>query len=190
MTSEREGRTCILIDGENIDATLGTNIYKHRPAPDERPRWERLLRFSETVWKQPTLGLFFLNASSGTMPVPFVQALLAIGYRVIPLAGPPDVKVVDVGIQRTLEAIKERRDDVMLVSHDADFEPYIREILGAGHRVAVLGFHEFVSGAYADLKPLGLTVYDLEDDVRAFTHALPRTRVIDIDDFDPVRFLE
>lgn len=190
MTGVGGGRTCIVVDGENIDATLGTNIFKHKPAPDERPRWERLLRFADATWHQPTLGLFFLNASSGSMPVSFVQALLAMGYRVVPLSGPADVKIVDVGIQRTLDAIRERRDDVMLVSHDADFQPHLDALLDGARRVAVLGFNEFVSGAYTPLKSKGLEVFDLEDDIGAFTHALPRTRVIDIADFDPVRFLD
>ena len=34
--------TYVLIDGENIDATLGTSILGRRPHPDERPRWDRL----------------------------------------------------------------------------------------------------------------------------------------------------
>ena len=37
--------TYVLIDGENIDATLGTSILGRRPRPEERPRWERLLQF-------------------------------------------------------------------------------------------------------------------------------------------------
>ena len=35
--------------------------------------------------------------------------------------------------------------------------------------------------------PEGLELYDLEDDVGAFTVTLPRTRVIPIDRFDPGR---
>ena len=41
---EQAGRTTyVLVDGENIDATLGTSILGRRPRPEERPRWERLL---------------------------------------------------------------------------------------------------------------------------------------------------
>ncbi|MBC7677737.1 MAG: nuclease, partial [Pseudorhodobacter sp.] len=38
--------TYLVIDGENLDATLGVNLLGHRPAPDERPRWERVLEFA------------------------------------------------------------------------------------------------------------------------------------------------
>ncbi|XCB30804.1 hypothetical protein RQN30_05460 [Arcanobacterium hippocoleae] len=34
-----------LIDGENIDATLGVNILKRFPRGEERPRWDRVLRY-------------------------------------------------------------------------------------------------------------------------------------------------
>ena len=39
-----ERSTYVLVDGENIDATLGTSILSRRPHPTERPRWERLLK--------------------------------------------------------------------------------------------------------------------------------------------------
>lgn len=75
--------TYVLVDGENIDATLGASILGRRPRPEERPRWERLLQFATERWGQPTSGLFFL-AANNELPMPFVQALLAIGYRPIP----------------------------------------------------------------------------------------------------------
>ena len=40
-----ERNTWVLVDGENIDATLGGSILGRRPQPDERPRWDRLLSF-------------------------------------------------------------------------------------------------------------------------------------------------
>jgi uncharacterized protein len=30
--------TFLLVDGENIDATLGSSLLGRRPAPEERPR--------------------------------------------------------------------------------------------------------------------------------------------------------
>src|SRR5680860_1013441 len=95
--------TYLLVDGENIDATLGTSILGRRPLPGERPRWNRVLESLENRWEQPVRGLFFL-AVAGEMPASFVQAILAIGYRPIPLQG--DGKVVDIAIQRTLEALQ------------------------------------------------------------------------------------
>ena len=67
-------------------------------------------------------GLFFL-AVAGDLPAPFVQAIMAIGYRPIPLQG--DGKVVDIAIQRTLDAIRDRDADVVLASHDGDFVPQL-----------------------------------------------------------------
>ncbi len=96
--------TYVLVDGENIDATLGTSILGRRPRPDERPRWERLLNFAQATWDQPAVGLFYLAAGS-ELPMPFVQALLAIGYRPIPLSGDLGQKVVDIAIQKTLDEL-------------------------------------------------------------------------------------
>ncbi|HEX3223369.1 MAG TPA: NYN domain-containing protein [Nocardioides sp.] len=180
-----ERRTVLLVDGENIDATLGTSLFNRRPQPEERPRWERLTSFAESRWGQPALGLFFLNVSNGSMPLSFVQALLAMGYRPVPLAGASDQKVVDLGIQRTLEALKGHQDDVMLCSHDGDFAPQLGA-LDDGRRLGLLALREFVSG---QLTALGIPLFDLEDDVAAFNAVLPRVRVIPLADFDPEQFL-
>jgi uncharacterized protein len=117
----------------------------------------------------------------------FVQALSALEFRPVLLSGPSDVKVVDVAIQRTLEALAERGEgDVLLASHDGDFAPQIADLLRSGdRRVGVIGFRELISTALADLTADGLELYDLEDDVGAFTVALPRIRVIPIERFDP-----
>ena len=191
QTTTDEGRvTYRVIDGENLDATLGISLLGHRPAPDERPRWERVLEYGQQIWGQPVKGLFFLNASSGTLPLPFVQALIAIGLRPIPLSGPPGMKVVDVGIQRMLEAIVDRDADVVLGSHDGDFLPQMTSLLaGPGRRVAVLGFSEFLNAGYAELATAGLEVFDLEQDAKAFNKVLPRVRIIDIESFDPTAYL-
>lgn len=180
--------TYLLVDGENLDATLGTDILRHRPNPEERPRWDRVLEFLRQRWGSDVRGLFFLNASNGNLPMPFVQALLALGYRVIPLAGAREQKVVDVGIQRTLEALSKLPGDVALVSHDADFEPHLRALL-SDRRVAVLGFREYVSQRLAELEPLGLEFFDMELAVEAFNVPLPRVRIIPLDEFDPAAFL-
>jgi len=55
--------------------------------------------------------------------------------------------------------------------------------------VAVLGFREFVSAAYSDLTGAGLEIFDLEADIRCFDRALPRVRIISLDEFDPTLFL-
>jgi uncharacterized protein len=188
--AEPERRTFLLVDGENIDATLGGSLLGRRPAPEERPRWDRVRDFARAVWEQPVRGLFFLNASSH-LPMAFVQALASLEFRPVPLSGPADVKVVDVAIQRTLDALAERPDgDVLLASHDGDFAPHLLPLLGEGRRVGLLGFRELTSGALGHLGPEGLQLFDLEDDVGAFTVALPRVRVIPIERFDPWTLLD
>ncbi|WP_395659420.1 NYN domain-containing protein [Nocardioides sp.] len=179
--------TYILVDGENIDATLGTSILGRRPRPDERPRWERLLQFARETWDQPATGLFFL-AANNELPMAFVQALLAIGYRPVALSGAAGEKVVDIAIQRTLAEIRRRDADVLLVSNDGDFVEQVGELLD-GRRVGVIGFVEFRNHGFVELVDDGLEMFDLEYDVRAFNESLPRVRIIPIEEFDPVQFL-
>ena len=187
MTST-ERRTFILVDGENLDATLGGSVLARRPEPEERPRWERLLSYAEELWDQPVTGLFFLNASHGQLPMTFVQALLAIGYRPVPLSGGPGEKVVDIAIQRTLVELRTREADVLLVSNDGDFVEQVADLLD-GRRVGVVGFGEFRNSAFTQLAERGLEHFDLEYDVQAFNERLPRVRIIPIDEFDPVQVL-
>ncbi|GAA3593562.1 NYN domain-containing protein [Agrococcus terreus] len=176
--------TYLLVDGENIDATLGVSLLNRRPQPEERPRWNKLLAFAERAWEQPVQGLFFL-AVPGELPTSFVQALIAIGYRPVPLSG--EGKVVDIAIQRTAEALLERDADVMLVSHDGDFAPQLEQLAEGERRVGVVGFAEFVAGGLRNVE--GVELFDLEYDVAAFNSRLPRVRIIPIDEFDPLEFL-
>ncbi len=184
-----ERRTYLIIDGENIDATLGMNVLGHRPNPEERPRWDRIVDFARGLWNQDVAPLFFLNATSGQMPMAFVQALLAMGYRPIPLAGTGSEKVVDIGIQRTLDALENRPGDVLLASHDGDFLPQVESLLTSDRRVGVLCFREFVNARFAELSGRGLAFYDLEQDAKAFITLLPRVRIIPLDEFDPTLYL-
>lgn len=184
-----EAVTYLLIDGENLDATLGNRILGRRPASEERPRWDRAVSFVERQWGGTVKPLFFINASSGTFSMPFVQALMALGLRPVLLSGPPDVKVVDVGLQRTMDAITDRSGDVVLGSHDGDFLPHVQELMAAGRRVGLLAFREFVNTGYLDLVEQGLEIFDLEDEAKAFNHPLPRLRIIDLADFDPTTLL-
>ncbi|WP_076261227.1 MULTISPECIES: NYN domain-containing protein [Intrasporangium] len=179
--------TYVLVDGENIDATLGTSILGRRPRPEERPRWERLLQFAEEEWGQPAQGLFFLAANT-ELPMAFVQALLAIGYRPVPLSGAPGQKVVDIAIQRTLVELRSRESDVVLVSNDGDFLEQLGDVLD-GRRAGVVGFTEFRNKGFDALTDRGLQLFDLEYDVLAFNTHLPRVRIIPIDEFDPTQFL-
>ncbi|MCD9198515.1 NYN domain-containing protein [Aeromicrobium wangtongii] len=180
--------TYVLVDGENIDATLGQSILGRRPQPHERPRWDRLLQFAEDTWDQQVTGLFFL-AANNELPMPFVQALTSMGFRAVPLSGRPDEKVVDMAIQRTLEALAGREADVMLASNDGDFIEQLSPLVGRDRRTALLAFREFRNAGYVPLIDRGMEFHDLEYDVQAFNSKLPRIRVIPIDEFDPNDFL-
>jgi uncharacterized protein len=176
----------VLVDGENIDATLGNTVLKRKPESAERPRWDRLVDFAGRLWGQEVLGLFFLNASSGHLPGPFVSALQGVGFRPVPLSGRSDQKVVDIGIQRTLDALVGRPVDVLLCSHDGDFVEQIERLVDGEHRVGIVGFPELMSAAYTSLD---VVMIDLESEVRAFNQPLPRVRIIPLDEFDPESFL-
>lgn len=186
MSDSEDRTTWVLVDGENIDATLGGSILGRRPQPDERPRWDRLMSFASRKWGQPARGLFFLNATTG-IPMAFVQALKAMDYRVIPLSGAPDEKVVDIAIQRTLRAIASLADDVVLVSHDGDFLDDVSALIDGERRVGLLAFTEFRNAGFAAIP--GLERFDLEYDAQVFDAPLPRVRVIPIEEFDPAAFL-
>lgn len=186
MSDGAESSTWVLIDGENIDATLGASILGRRPQPEERPRWDRVLQFAARRWNQSARGLFFLNATTG-IPMSFVQALKAMDYQVVPLSGSTDEKVVDIAIQRTLQALAERDDDVVLVSNDGDFLDDVAVLTGGGRRVGVLGFTEFRNAGFTAVP--GVELFDLEYDAHVFDAPLPRVRIIPIDEFDPAQFL-
>ena len=162
-------RTWVLVDGENIDATLGGSILGRRPQPDERPRWDRILSFVAERWNQDARGLFFLNASTN-LPMSFVQALLALGYQPVPLSGDPDEKVVDLA-----------------VGADGDFVDDLGVLADGSRRIGVLAFEEFRNAGFGQIP--GIRFFDLEYDAGAFDAQLPRVRIIPIDEFDPEQFL-
>lgn len=187
--ADADRRTYILVDGENIDATLGTSILGHRPQPEERPRWDRVLSFARREFEQDVKGLFFLQTNH-EMPMAFVQALLALDYTPVPLSGSSQQKVVDIAIQKMMVELVQHEADVLLVSNDGDFLPQVRELLAdEERRVGVIGFTEFANGGFGSLRDEGLEIFDLEHDVRAFNVTLPRVRIIPIDEFDPAAFL-
>lgn len=193
MTKLENRLVYLIVDGENIDRTLG-QILAHKPESKHRPRWDSVKAFIEKKYQADCRALFFLNATNG-ISGSFVQALKVMNYLPIPLTGPEDAKVVDLGIIKTLEAIKKsivpdsnRLPAVVLVSHDSDFKEAFDAL--DGHQRAVVAFQEYMSKEYADINDL--KIYDLENDVKAFSKAcgrLPRLRQIPIDEFDPEMFL-
>lgn len=183
----------VLIDGENIDATLG-KILERRPNPEDRPRWHYVLSHARKLYPNADItGLFFLHSPSDELlPIAFVKALTALGFTVVPLKGTGNIheQVVDIGILRTLTGIFDQGEgDVILVSHDGGYANVVKDLLDNDHEVSIVGFNEFISSSYVYLQPSGLDLYDLENEVGAFDVQLPRVRVIDLEDFDPTSFL-
>lgn len=189
----------LLIDGENIDRTLG-QILNKKPNPEQRPRWEKVREFVEKKFGDSCRALFFLNATNG-LPAQFVQALKVAGFTPIALEGTQEQKVVDIAIIRTLEALKEQEQEessekhpaVILASHDVDFFPAFSNLESEDRELGIICFSEYISGNYNNLKKM--QVFDLEEDVRAFEDKkgkriiLPRMRTIPIEQFDPLKFL-
>ncbi len=186
MRDSDDRETWVLVDGENIDATLGRSILGRRPQPDERPRWDRLALVRERAWGQPARGVFFLNASTG-IPMPFVQALKAMDYIVVPLSGAPDEKVVDIAIQRTLQSLVARGPTSCSSATTATSCRTSPPSSTGDRRVGVAAFSEFRNAGFAALT--GVEKFDLEYDAHVFDAPLPRIRVIPIDEFDPNTFL-
>ena len=98
-------------------------------------------------------------------------------------------KVVDIAILRTMEALRERDGDVLLVSGDGDFVEGLTDLVDGRRRLGVVGFTEFRNHEFTPLVARGVEAIDLEYDVQAFTARLPRVRIIPIDEFDPLEFL-
>ena len=78
-------------------------------------------------------GLFFL-AVPGELPTSFVQALIAIGYRPVPLSG--EGKVVDIAIQRTAEALLDEILALGLTVRREDGGPAHEVLLGIEGKAA------------------------------------------------------
>ena len=156
LRSRAMSETFLLVDGENIDATLGGSLLGRRPAPEERPRWDRVRDYARAVWDQPVRGLFFLNATARADAVrPGADA--RSGYRPVLLSGPRGGQ----GRRRrdpahARGAGRARHGDVLLASHDGDFAPQVAALLRRdGRRVGVIGFREMTSGALTELAATG-----------------------------------
>ena len=160
-------KSYLLVDGENLDATLGGSILNRKPESHERPRWDRMIQYLAEHWGQPVTGLFFINASD-SVPYSFVQAVQALKFKPVLLAGAPTQKVVDIGIQKTLEALRDRRGDVVLASHDGDFLPYLKPLVG-NRRIALAGFREFMNSDYRLWFGGGIELLDVQYDMALFT---------------------
>ncbi|MCE2391000.1 MAG: nuclease [Proteobacteria bacterium] len=180
----------VLVDGENMDWQLST-ILNRQPKPEDRPRWDAVLEFSRELWDGRNLKpLFFMHVRRNSSALwSFIQMLQAVGFRPVLLEGEDDQPVVDIGIQRTLEALVKRTGDVLLMSHDKDFCEFLSALDDGERRLAMLAFPEYLAGDYDFIE--NLEVFDLEHDAKAFPNGpLPRLSPIPVDEFDPEALLD
>lgn len=180
--------TYLLVDGENVDSTLGT-ILNRKPEPEERPRWDRVSGFVKDLWEDEELkSLFFFNIKkNGPVPYKFIHALEVFGYETVLLEG-RNSAVVDEGIKKTLNVIGEKEGNIALVTHDHGYCDLLKDaMVNHDRKLAIIGFTEFISADYS--KELPVSVHDLERDVNAFIATLSRNKVVQLDSFDPQSLL-
>lgn len=181
--------TYVLIDGENIDWAL-SDLVKRKPYPNERPRWREIVQHFAAGGTRPVVPLLFLNCPGDVVPIQFVTFLRSIGVRPVLLRG--EGKVVDLGIERTLEALLHHDGDVALLSHDGDFLDAVKALLDHDRSVSLVCLPERANAEFEALREHGLAVVDLERDIaNAFEVPLNRPifTVVDVADFDPEVFL-
>ena len=181
--------TYVLIDGENIDWALSELINK-KPGPAERPRWSEIVDHFRDGGNTQVVPLFFFNCPGDMVPIQFVTFLRSSGIRPVLLRG--QGKVVDLGIQRTLQVLTKREGDVALLSHDGDFIDEVAALVRSNRTVSLVCFPERANAQFMALRDEGLRIVDLERDIKnSFDVAIPRPifTVIDVDDFNPEDFL-
>ena len=186
-------RLYMLIDGANIDGAL-SQILKHKPQSDERPRWDKVLEFSRAFFvPEDGKAIFFIAVDPGPMPrsvVSFIYLLTEIGIETVKLFREEGRQVVDEAILKVLQGLIERKAEVLLLSHDGGYASALQDIRRADpdRRIAVLGFPEYLSSKFNEVEDL--QVYDLEKDADAFTYELPRDLPSSIDDWNPDYLLD
>lgn len=134
-------RAYVLIDGENLDATLDASIVRHGPKPVRAAALEagHRVRAHLGLGRLRRVVLHQLDVRNATWP--FVAAIQSAGFGPVLLSGSTrKEKAFDVGIQRTVEALMRRDRDVQRGSHDRDFLPQVEQLIDSAHGVAILGF--------------------------------------------------
>lgn len=187
----------LLVDGENIDRTLG-QILERKPAKEQRPNWGNVLLSVQDRWEGiSTQGLFFINVTRRA-PHGFIAYLKQVGYTPVLLlqedSENPE-KVVDDAIIKTMVALRShyatQRYELGLVSCDRDFYAEIEaHAQGNPGETLVVGFEEYTSQSYYHAE--NVTLLDLakrEDGIEAFSFPLPRALPITVAEYDPMSYL-
>jgi len=181
--------TYLLVDGENVDSTLGT-ILRGQPNPEDRPRWNKVMDYAKSLFDDEDIqAFFFINVKQGArIPYKFIHVLEITGYKPVLLSGSRG-QVVDEGIKKMLKLISQKEGNIILITHDNGYCELLNEALTNHNReLAIFGFEEFVSSRYS--KELPLTIYDLETQVEAFEAPLKRGEITSLEQFDPSELLK
>lgn len=182
----------VLIDHENIDWSLGNLIGPAQLNAETRPRWKTLRAFVEGRANGGAVQFLsflqhndvitgfavYLDGEEGFRPILLESEVDSTGRR---------RPVVDEAIHRSLEALRERECDVLVVTNDGGYLVHLRALreasAGIERRFGVIGFVDEMSALYRQED--WIDVFDLERDVGAFSYALPRRYMpIAIDQFD------
>lgn len=189
----------VLIDLENIDGALAEIIEPKPLNRQTRPDWNKLREFVE---QRADDGLFVIKAflQDGEKEKGFAGYLRSIGFEAVLLQREPRLRephrqrsVVDEAICKNLAAVRDRRVDVLVVSHDGDYYEDLEVLRDSDpeRRVGVVGFVELMNARYSTQ---WIERIDLEREVRAFGYRLPSrstpVTVTRVDDYDPSASLD
>ncbi len=183
----------VLWDDANIDGVLGdilgarldraNGLDKGRVprALSRRPEWGNVRTF-----------LYQAVPPTWRAPWPFANYLLTHEITPVFIEGQRGAEADDRAILDTLDELRSRAADVLLLSHDGGFADLLEGLAqDPKRRVYVAGFEHKFSKAYYRLERQGLIrVLDLEDDLQVFDRPLPRPRVVSLDEFDPASLLD
>lgn len=193
------GGLLVLIDHENIDGALAELIDPRPLSRQTRPEWEKLFEFvQQRAEGAPFVIMSFLQ--DGEKEKGFAGYLRSIGFEAVLLQREPSARnpgrrrsVVDEAIRKSLVAARDRRVDIIVVSHDGDYYDDL-EALHKAHperRIGMIGFVELMNAAYL---AEWIERIDLERDVHAFNYDLPNrstpVTLTTADDYDPTTSLD
>lgn len=189
----------VLVDLENIDGALAEIIQPKPLNRQTRPDWNKLREFVE---QRAHDGLFVIKAflQDGEKEKGFAGYLRSIGFEAVLLQREPRLEephrqrsVVDEAICKNLAAVRDRRVDILVVSHDGDYYDDL-EVLHESdpeRQVGVVGFVELMNARYSTQ---WIERIDLEREVGAFDYRLPNrstpVTVTRVDDYDPSASLD
>ncbi len=187
----------VLIDLENIDGCLLDLIRPEKLSRRTRAEWSKLGEFAEQrAQGGPVIIKAFQQESEPARN--FAAYLRSIGFEAVLLQREPRAddpgrrrSVVDEAICKDLAASRDRRVDILVVSHDGDYYDNLEMLHDADpdRRIGMIGFVELMSRKY---QAPWIERIDLERDVHAFSYELPNRLkpVTAVDDYDPTAPLD